>query len=226
MAAEFNRSMMDMAHKSVRRKVFSIFDNYWIAGGVMVGVVLMIVFLMRVVPQQPEDTHMPRQGSVASSIENRVVLEETARHNGVLSNDSISVEKSNKEQAVPKPRFEFYETLPKMEVVIPVEEPLTLVRPMPTPAKEEPVGPVSTGPTDAYYLQAGSFRDKELADKLKTKLAGLGFKSEIHEVRINKTDVYYRVHVGPFANFESIENSKQKLGELRIEARIVKAGIN
>ncbi|MBW1945091.1 MAG: SPOR domain-containing protein, partial [Deltaproteobacteria bacterium] len=55
----------------------------------------------------------------------------------------------------------------------------------------------------------------------KQKLMGLGFKCEIQTVSINNKDTYHRVRVGPFADLEALDESRQKLGEFGIEARTV-----
>jgi cell division protein FtsN len=88
--------------------------------------------------------------------------------------------------------------------------------------KEEPASTAATIPAGAFYLQAGSFHDKARANALKVKLTGLGFKCEIQEFRVNDTDVFYHVRVGPFADPEALDQSRQKLDELGLETRTVK----
>jgi cell division protein FtsN len=92
----------------------------------------------------------------------------------------------------------------------------------PAPVAEEPAGLASRVPAGIWYLQAGSFRDKARADALKVKLTGLGFKCEIREDSIDDADVFYHVRVGPFSDPEALDQSRQKLGELGIETRMIK----
>ncbi|MEN8207048.1 MAG: SPOR domain-containing protein [Pseudomonadota bacterium] len=92
---------------------------------------------------------------------------------------------------------------------------------VPAPAAEEPASLASEVPARPYYLQVASFRDKERADELKSKLAELGFKCEVEEVRVNNTEVDYRVRVGPFAGLEALEKSRRKLDDLGIATRTV-----
>jgi cell division protein FtsN len=77
-------------------------------------------------------------------------------------------------------------------------------------------------PAGSWYLQVGSFREQSRADKLQAKLTGLGYKCEVHEVRVTGTDVYHRVRVGPFTDNDALEKSKQKLGTAGIGAYAVR----
>jgi len=88
--------------------------------------------------------------------------------------------------------------------------------------KETPAGIAATVPAGIWYLQAGSFQERARADELKVKLTGLGFKCEIREVSIDDMEVFYYVRVGPFADPEVLDQSRQKLGELGIETQLVK----
>jgi cell division protein FtsN len=98
-----------------------------------------------------------------------------------------------------KPRFDFYNLLPEMEVFIPEQE----------LAAEREHG--STEPV-VYYLQVGSFRRFEDADRLRAKLALQSIESEIQRVTINDTQTWHRVRVGPFS-------SARKMGKVRNQLR-------
>ena len=67
----------------------------------------------------------------------------------------------------PKPRFDFYNLLPEMEVIVPEQE----IRGTPTHAGVKRVEKPGT-----YLLQAGSFPSHQRADRLRAKLALLGWK--------------------------------------------------
>ena len=45
--AHLDRAVMDMARKPVRRRAFSPFCNRWVAGGALVGVVMLSVLLIQ-----------------------------------------------------------------------------------------------------------------------------------------------------------------------------------
>ena len=175
--------MMDMAHTPVPRKKIPIFGNYWLIGGAMVGVAITSVLLTLAVLQQSE-TKSPDQDVAAPSGKKLEEQEAMVHPKDVLLGNSIDLDEQRKEPTPTKPQFTFYESLLKMEIVIPEEEPLTHIKQRPIPAIEEPTNLAVTDPSETYYLQAGSFRDKKLADKLKLELAWLGFNCEIHKTSI------------------------------------------
>jgi len=223
-AAHVDRAVMDRARKSVRRRVFAPFGDNWVAHGAMVGVIILGVLLLLDVPQQT-DTYLPSRDAVAPSKEKREVLEEREQSGEVLLDDSIGVEqgveKKRAAPVTPKARFDAYEKLQDSEVNVPEAATRSRMLQVPAPAAEEPASLTSKTMKGPWYLQAGSFRDKERADELKLKLTELGFRCEIEAITTNNTDINYRVRVGPFTDLEVLEQSRQKLGELGIETRTV-----
>lgn len=98
-----------------------------------------------------------------------------------------------------KPRFDFYNLLPEMEVFIP---PQTLE------AERERESTESM----TYYLQVGSFRNFADADRLRAQLALNNIESHIQRVTINGSQDWHRVRVGPF-------QSARKMGKMRNRLR-------
>lgn len=104
------------------------------------------------------------------------------------------------------PVFDFYEILPDFEVVIP---------PAPDSAAA-PEAPARDVPPGDYYLQAGSFRQFEDADRRKASLALLGVGSEIREVTVDGR-LHYRVQIGPISDPGELRRMQQRLGAADIE---------
>lgn len=115
----------------------------------------------------------------------------------------------------PKPEFDFYETLPKEEVVVPAErepEPVPLPPPgqqapgtlpaTPQTASATPAPTPSAGP-NSYVLQVGSFRRSGDAEKLKAQLALLGIQTSIQTVTIDSGQTYHRVRTGAYAKSDA-----------------------
>ncbi len=102
-----------------------------------------------------------------------------------------------------KSRFEFYEMLPKAEVVAPKVD---TYKSTPKDAKME----------HRYLLQAGSFRDPGDAERMRARLILQGFSG----VRTDRSDgsngVWYRVRLGPFDNKAEMNAAQNKLGKLSI----------
>jgi cell division protein FtsN len=125
-------------------------------------------------------------------------------------------------QTTPKPapasqneetQFDFYEMLPKFEVVIPEQDGRV-------PA-ESAAGPVQK--PGAYILQAGSFRNHADADRVRALIAMQGVESKIQKVTIDK-DTWHRVRVGPITNLQKLEDTRSKLRQAQIDALVIRVG--
>jgi cell division protein FtsN len=109
--------------------------------------------------------------------------------------------------------FDFYEMLPKFEVVIPEDGGKV--------APEAAAGPVQK--PGAYYLQAGSFRNHADADRVRALIALQGVESKIQKVTIDK-DTWHRVRVGPITNLQRLEDTRSKLRQAQIDALVIRVG--
>lgn len=56
---------------------------------------------------------------------------------------------------------------------------------------------------ELYYVQAGSFQNKEDAEKLKAKLAFTGYEASIQDATIPDKGVWHRVRLGPYNGSEA-----------------------
>lgn len=117
------------------------------------------------------------------------------------------------EETVEERRFDFYELLPKFEVVIPEEDldvvPDTVNQPMQSPG--------------VYVLQAGSFSSFADADRMKARLALLGIVSGIQKVTVDDK-AYHRVRIGPIKNLDELNNVRQQLRDARVEVLVIRVG--
>lgn len=111
-------------------------------------------------------------------------------------------------------QFDFYEMLPKFEVVIPEQDGRA-------PAAGPGSGPVQK--PGAYILQAGSFRNHADADRVRALIAMQGVESKIQKVTIDK-DTWHRVRVGPITNLQTLEETRSKLRQARIDALVIRVG--
>ena len=93
----------------------------------------------------------------------------------------------------PKPRYDFYTILPEQSID-PGLEPAQVA------------DPVTTG-QDVYMLQAGSFRQREDADRRRAELLLLGL-----EPRVEETDSdngrWFRVYLGPFNSHGAMSRAR------------------
>jgi len=110
--------------------------------------------------------------------------------------------------------FDFYEMLPKFEVVIPEDG----GKVAPEAATGSPIAKPG-----AYYLQAGSFRNHADADRVRAMIALQGVESKIQKVTIDK-DTWHRVRVGPITNLQRLEDTRSKLRQAQIDALVIRVG--
>ena len=111
--------------------------------------------------------------------------------------------------------FDFYTMLPGLEVVVPEE-----------PAATRPAGSPGAAAAPAlapgrYWIQAGSFRRFEDADRRKAELALLGLASSIQAVAIEGQD-WHRVRIGPLPGPAEAESTRRRLAEAGIGALAVR----
>ena len=100
--------------------------------------------------------------------------------------------------------FDFYTTLPGIEVLVPPSTP------------DEPAPPRSS-PGGNYVLQAASYSDFGEADRLKARLALAGMKSRIQKISIQGRGDFYRVRLGPYATFAQMEAARTQLNKAGIK---------
>mgnify|MGYP001822397016 FL=1 len=111
-------------------------------------------------------------------------------------------------------RFEFYDILPGLEVVVPEPPPAAAGSAAPAPR---------TLPPGSYYLQAGSFRQHADADRRKASLALLGVASSIQQVTIDGDQTWFRVRVGPIREAGELDAMRARLAGADIQTLPVRA---
>ena len=111
-------------------------------------------------------------------------------------------------------QFEFYDILPRFEVVLPETE-----------LEARPDVPDTTEPVledpGRYVLQAGSFGAEADAERMRASLALLGIESRIQRVTID-TDDYHRVRIGPTNDLDSLNGIRTRLWDAEIEVLLIK----
>ena len=124
-------------------------------------------------------------------------------------------EAAQTEAAEPEPgktSFDFYEMLPKFEVVIPEKE-LDVRRDSDrTPVRDE----------GSYILQVGAFQNHVDADRVKAKLALLGVESRIQKVSIDQ-QTWHRVRVGPINELDELNATRARLLDAGVEMLIIRS---
>jgi cell division protein FtsN len=116
-------------------------------------------------------------------------------------------------EPAPESGFDFYTMLPGLEVVVPEED-----------ARPRGASPATAAPQLApgrYWIQAGSFRRYQDADRRKAELALLGFASGVQAVTLDG-QTWHRVRIGPLADAAQAEATRRRLAESGIGALAVR----
>lgn len=134
------------------------------------------------------------------------------------------------------PRFEFYDLLPEMEVVVPdtPESPPPAPATPPSAASAQPdtartaqqAEPApqqpTTGEKEVFYIQVASVQNAKQADSLRAELALLGLETTIQTVTIDNARTFHRVRVGPYTDLERLNNARRTLNQRGHAGKVVR----
>lgn len=112
------------------------------------------------------------------------------------------------EMAAPKPRFDFYTLLPEQTLAVEVE-PAEIAHPRASPGRE------------TYLLQAGSFRQREDADRRRAELLLLGLEPRI-EASATENGRWFRIYLGPFLSQAEMSKARGLTTAQNIETLLLK----
>ncbi len=115
--------------------------------------------------------------------------------------------------ADPEQQFEFYDMLPKYEVIVPEKDEAGHARSAASRVEKPGV----------YVLQAGSYRNHTDADRIRALLALQGVESRIQKVTVDN-DTWHRVRIGPINKLTDLEEVRRKLREAQIDAMVIRIG--
>ncbi|MCU0760594.1 MAG: SPOR domain-containing protein [Steroidobacteraceae bacterium] len=109
--------------------------------------------------------------------------------------------------------YDFYEMLPKFEVVVPEKE-QEVKRDIPASPIERP---------GVYVLQAGSYRRIEDAQRIQKQLALQGITANVQRVAVD-ADVWHRVRIGPLTDLDEVNGLRTRLRNAELDALVIRVG--
>jgi cell division protein FtsN len=113
----------------------------------------------------------------------------------------------------PAKSYDFYERLPKFEVVIPEKD--RDVRPDIQAAPETRRG--------TYVLQAGSYKNFADADRVRAQLALKGVESKVQKVSVDN-DTWHRIRIGPISKLDELNRLRQILRKADVDVLVIRVG--
>ena len=148
-------------------------------------------------PEAPPAEHpVPRRASADAG----------AASTGTAGTDAAATDGSSPAEA----KYDFYHMLPKFEVVVPEKERGTQVAPA-----------VQIDRPGVYFLQAGSFRDVNVAERKREQLGKLGIDATVQRVSVD-ADVWHRVRIGPIRDLAKLNRLRAQLRQLELDALVIR----
>lgn len=107
-------------------------------------------------------------------------------------------------------KYDFYQMLPKFEVVVPEKERGSRVAPA---AQIDRPG--------IYFLQVGSYRDVDVAERIHAQLGKLGIEATVQRVAVD-SDVWHRVRIGPIKDLAQLNRLRQQLHASDLDSLVIR----
>jgi cell division protein FtsN len=113
----------------------------------------------------------------------------------------------------PGKTYDFYDRLPKFEVVVPEKD--KEVRP--------DIRSVPETRSGTYVLQAGSYKNFADADRVRAKLALQGIESKVQKVTVD-SDTWHRIRIGPISKLDELNRMRQTLRKADVDVLVIRVG--
>lgn len=185
-------------YKSARRGQFVVDLSRWREYGIGLAAGLCVAGIVYVADHRtseapPAERPVPRRARADAAA--------TAATTDVASADAASLAQG---------KYDFYQMLPKFEVVVPEKERGTRVAPA---AQIDRPG--------VYFLQAGSYHDVTIAERIRAQLEKLGIDATVQRVAVD-ADVWHRVRIGPIRDLAQLNKLRAKLQQSDLDALVIR----
>ena len=120
-------------------------------------------------------------------------------------------------------KFDFYTLLPEREVIDPSDRDDIEKAAGPQPAKPAKQAVPAAGAADTgeqLFLQAGSFRSAQEAERRRGQIRALGLDASVEQVTANG-DTWYRVQVGPLTRAR-LNSARDRLSDADIDTLVLR----
>jgi cell division protein FtsN len=129
------------------------------------------------------------------------------------ANEPADSEPGDSSAEEPAKSYDFYDMLPKFEVVVPEKD--KDVRP--------DIKPVPETRSGTYVLQAGSYKNFADADRVRAKLALQGVESKVQKVSVDN-DTWHRIRIGPISKLDELNRLRQILRKADVDVLVIRVG--
>jgi len=108
--------------------------------------------------------------------------------------------------------YDFYDMLPKFEVVVPEKDREV--------SRERDTARAQIERPGVYVLQAGSYRKQEEADRIQALLKKQGIDANVQRVAVDD-DVWHRVRIGPISDLAELNRLRARLRAAEFDDALV-----
>jgi cell division protein FtsN len=115
--------------------------------------------------------------------------------------------------AEPAKSYDFYDQLPKFEVVVPEKE----------KDVRRDVRDVPETRRGTYVLQAGSYKNFADADRIRAQLALQGVESKVQKVSVDN-DTWHRIRIGPISKLDELNKLRAILRKADVDVLVIRVG--
>jgi len=167
----------------------------WFLAGVFVGVFSMFLF------------------SFQESTPQKTEQQKTTQTKAPAKTESPPAQKSEDSKQSPSLEFEFHDVLSNTGVQVPYS---------PLKTNTNDVSGVEVSAANMKVLQVGSFRELQSAEGLKNHLNSLGIQAFIQPVTLSDGEHWHRVRVGPFSDFNELNQVSTQLSFHNVSFDVLK----
>ncbi len=197
-----NRRLSARDYKSVRRGGLDL--ARWRDLGMGFGAGLLIALIVYV------GDHRGAQSTADASVAPTATATPTPRHAAGKAGDAAGTNAARDAAGEAGDKYDFYDGLPKFEVVVPEKE---------RGAQVDAAARVNRPGT--YFLQAGSYRKVDDANRIQAQLARQNISAYVQRVALD-ADVWYRIRIGPIKELEQLNRVRQQLQAAEIVSLVIR----
>jgi cell division protein FtsN len=128
-------------------------------------------------------------------------------------NEVPDAETADSSAEEPAKSYDFYDMLPKFEVVVPEKE----------KDVRRDIKSVPETRRGTYVLQAGSYKNFADADRVRAQLALQGVESKVQKVSVDN-DTWHRIRIGPISKLDELNRLRQTLRKADVDVLVIRVG--
>lgn len=193
----------------------------WIVIGAALGIFVSFVIRLAQTPAAPatvETQKTQEKTKTKSNVETKAI-EKSASPVADVDAKTAGDKEAKPDETKTVTKFDFYTLLPEREVIVPNDRDAIKTTDKSKPADQQ--SNAQAADNEQLFLQVGSFRSAQEAERRRTQIKALGLDAKVEEVIAN-ADTWYRVQAGPFTSREQLSKARDQLKAAGIESLLLR----